>query len=233
MSDEQRAWKRAAAERALDLVESGMRLGLGTGSTADEMLQALAERLRDGRLRDIAGVPTSEATARRATELGIPLTTLDRQPQLDLTLDGADEVDPQLDLIKGLGGALLREKIVASASRRMVVMADESKRVSRLGERAPLPVEIVAFGQALAERRVREWGGTPTLRRRADGTPFVTDEGHLLLDCRFGPFDTHALAAALSAVPGVVEHGLFLGLATQVVVAGPGGVALFERRGAA
>lgn len=229
MTDDQRAAKRAAAERALDLAASGMRLGLGTGSTADAMLDALAERLRDGRLRDIVGVPTSEATACRAASLGIPLATLDREPRLDLTLDGADEVDPRLDLVKGLGGALLREKIVAASSSRMVVMADDSKRVGRLGERAPIPVEIVAFGQALVARRVRELGGEPSLRLGAGGRPFVTDEGHAILDCRFGPFDAPALAAALSAVPGVVEHGLFVGLATHVALAGPGGVTLLER----
>jgi ribose 5-phosphate isomerase A len=229
MTDDQGAYKRAAAERALDLVESGMRLGLGTGSTAEVMLEALAARLRDGRLREIVGVPTSEATACRAASLHIPLTTLDRQPRLDLTLDGTDEVDPRLDLIKGLGGALLREKIVAASSSRMVVMADDSKRVGRLGERAPVPVEIVAFGRALVARRVRDLGGEPSLRLAAGGRPFVTDEGHAILDCRFGPFEASALAAALAAIPGVVEHGLFVGLATHVALAGPGGVTLLER----
>ncbi len=229
MAEDQRAYKRAAAERALESVSSGMRLGLGTGSTADVMLHALGERLRDGRLRDVVGVPTSEATAKLARELLIPLATLDERPQLDLTLDGTDEVDARLDLIKGLGGALLREKIVASSSGALVIMADEGKRVSRLGERAPIPVEIVAFGRPLIERRVAELGGAPTLRRRADGAPFVTDEGHQIVDCRFGPFDTPTLAAALSAVPGVVAHGLFVGLATRVVLAGPSGVRVLER----
>ncbi len=229
MSDELRAYKRAAAERALDEVASGMLLGLGTGSTAEAMLRALGERLRAGRLRDVRGVPTSEATARLARELQIPLTTLDEHPALDLALDGTDEVDPRLDLIKGLGGALLREKIVASASRGLIIMADEGKRVSRLGERAPIPVEIVAFGRALVERRVRELGGAPELRRAADGRPFVTDEGHHIVDCRFGLFDPPAVDAALAAIPGVVGHGLFLGLATRVVLAGPAGVSVLER----
>lgn len=229
MAEDLRAYKRAAAERALDAVSNGMLLGLGTGSTAEAMLHALGERLRDGRLRDVVGVPTSEATARLARELLIPLTTLEDRALLDLTLDGTDEVDARLDLVKGLGGALLREKIVASSSRKLVIIADEGKRVARLGARAPIPVEIVAFGRPLVERRVAELGGVPALRLRADGAPFITDEGHQILDCRFGPFESASLAASLAAIPGVVEHGLFLGLTTRVVLGGPSGVTVLDR----
>lgn len=218
-------YRQRAAERALDYVENGMAIGLGTGSTASFMLRGLAERLVAGRLQRIAGVPTSEQTAALARELGIPLTTLDQHPSLDLALDGADEIDPQLRLIKGLGGAMLREKIVAASAERFIVMASVSKRVSRLGERSPLPVEVVAFGMPLCVRRLMALGGEPTLRRDRSGAPFVTDEGHLILDCHFGVIaDPEALAASISAIPGVVAHGLFLGMASLAVIAGPDGV---------
>ena len=215
--------KRLAAARALELVTQDMRLGLGTGSTAKHFVDLLGERVREG-LR-VVGVPTSEATRAQATSLGIPLTTLDDTPELDLTIDGADEFDPQLRLIKGGGGALLREKIVAAASRRMVVITDSSKRVAELG-RFPLPVEVVRFGREATRRRIERdsarFGchGEIVLRRDASGQPFVTDEGHHILDCRFGRLpDPDGLAAALTAIPGVVEHGLFIGLARAVFVA--------------
>ncbi|MGQ9550192.1 MAG: ribose-5-phosphate isomerase RpiA [Roseiflexus sp.] len=218
-------YRQHAAEHALGYVENGMTIGLGTGSTATLMLQGLAARLSDGRLQRVTGVPTSEVTATLARELGIPLTTLDRQPRLDLALDGADEIDPQLRLIKGLGGAMLREKIVAASSERFVVVATAGKCVERLGERSPLPVEVVAFGLPLCARRLRALGGTPTLRRNRSGAPFVTDEGNLILDCSFGIIaDPEALAVSICAIPGVVAHGLFLGMASLAVIAGPGGI---------
>ena len=221
-------FKRDAARAAAAIVESGMKLGLGTGSTAAKLVEELAIRVRGG--LDVICVPTSEATRKLAEAAGIRLTTLDQAPHLDLTIDGTDEIDPVLTLIKGGGGALLREKIVATASDRMVVIADISKRVSALGA-FPLPVEIVPFG-ATATRNmvaamVREIGyeGTIGLRTSKDGKPFVTENGNLILDCAFGriaePLD---LAAALRIIPGVVEHGLFIGLCDQAFLAGPDGV---------
>jgi ribose 5-phosphate isomerase A len=215
--------KRAAAERAVSLVTPGMRLGLGTGSTARHFVDLLGERVRAG--LDVVGVPTSEATAAQARGEGIRLATLDEEPVLDLTVDGADELDERLRLIKGGGGALLREKIVAAASRRMIVIADGSKRVARLG-RFPLPIEVVPFGLETTRRAVAEalrGQGLPDvlrLRTAANGTPFATDGGHVILDAHLsGIDDPEALAAALVAIPGVVEHGLFLGLATGAILA--------------
>lgn len=223
MSEVER-YKEQAAERALQHVESGMALGLGSGSTATHMIAGLARRLADRRLRDIVAVPTSEASADLARRLGIPLATLEERPQLDLAIDGADEIDPQIELIKGLGGALLREKIVAASARRLVIIADDSKLVARLGVRAPLPVEAIAFGLPLCARRLAELGAAPALRRVAGGAPFRTDEGNVILDCRFdGIADPAALGAAISAIPGVVAHGLFVGMAALAEVAGPGG----------
>jgi ribose 5-phosphate isomerase A len=223
-------YKQQAAERALQYVQSGMALGLGTGSTAKHVLEALAQRLLDGRLRDIVGVPTSEAAAALARQLGIPLTTLEQHPRLDLAIDGADEIDPALNLIKGLGGALLREKIVAASAERFIIIADETKPVPQLGTRAPLPVEVVAFGLPLATRRLAELGSSPALRRTADGRAFRTDEGHVILDCRFaGIGDVAALNAAIKAIPGVVEHGMFIGMASVALVGGAGGVATLVR----
>jgi ribose 5-phosphate isomerase A len=224
-------YKQQAAEQALHYVQSGMAIGLGTGSTARHALAGLSARLRDGRLRDIVGVPTSEATAALARELGIPLATLDQRPQLDLAIDGADEVDPSLNLIKGLGGALLREKIVAASARRFVVVADASKIVELLGTRAPLPVEVIAFGLPLCRSRLAELGCEPVLRHAADGSPFRTDEGNVILDCRFPAIaDALALGVAINAIPGVVEHGLFIGMAAFVLVAGAGGVTTLVRQ---
>jgi ribose 5-phosphate isomerase A len=210
------AAKRAAAEAAVAAeVVSGTVVGLGTGSTARFVLLEIAERLRDGRLRNIVGVPTSEATAVLARDEGIPLATLAEQPRLAVCLDGADEIAPGLALTKGLGGALLREKVVAAAADRFVVVADASKRVARLGEHTPLPVEVIGFAAPVCERLLRAIGGEPALR---DG--FTTDEGNLILDCRFGPIDDPALlAAAISAIPGVAGHGLFVGMAAAAYVA--------------
>jgi len=230
MTNDRDALKRQAAEHALNYVQSGMVIGLGTGSTARHVLDGLAARLKDGRLREIVGVPTSEATAATAQRLGITIATLDQRPQLDLAIDGADEIDPALNAIKGLGGALLREKIVAASARRFIVIADETKLVDQLGTRAPLPVEAITFGRVLAERRLAELGCTPVLRRTADGEPFRTDEHNLILDCHFdGIRDAAAINAAIHAIPGVVDHGLFIGMVALVVVAGASGVATIVR----
>lgn len=227
------AYKRQAAGHAVALVEDGMALGLGTGSTAAHFVELLGHRVNEG-LR-VVGVPTSDATRVQAERLGIPLIDLDRHPSLDLTVDGADEIDPQLRLIKGGGGALLYEKIVAMASARMVVIADYSKRVTTLGA-FPLPVEIVRFGASatrnLVEALAAEAGCTGEIapRMTPDGRPFVTDAGHFILDCAFGRIDRpEALDAALRLVPGVVESGLFLDIADAAIVAGPEGVAVLER----
>ncbi len=226
-------FKRQAAERAIALVEDGMTLGLGTGSTAAHFVDLLGQRVRDG--LKIMGVPTSETTRVQAERLGIPLVDLDRKPWLDLTVDGADEIDPELRLIKGGGGALLHEKIVAMASERMVVIADHSKRVDVLGG-FPLPVEIVRFGigatRSLVEALAADAGcsGEITLRLKADGQPFTTDSGNYILDCALGRIDApEALDEALKLVPGVVENGLFLGIADTAIVAGPDGVVTIQR----
>jgi ribose 5-phosphate isomerase A len=227
------SYKRAAAARAIDFVRSGMRLGLGTGSTAQHFVDLLGERIRGG--LSVVAVPTSEATRAQAARLGITLATLDDVPELDLTVDGADEIGPDLTLIKGGGGALLREKIVAAASARMIVIADESKLVDVLG-RFPLPIEITPFGAAATRRAVEAAAaragsaGPAQLRRGADGHAFVTDGGHWLLDAQLGRIvDPPALAKSLEAVPGVMEHGLFIGLAQAAILAGPKGVRLIER----
>jgi ribose 5-phosphate isomerase A len=227
------AQKRAAAARALDFVRPGMRLGLGTGSTARPFVELLAERVRAG--LNVVAVPTSEETRAQAERLGLPLTTLDETPELDMTVDGADEIAPDLTLIKGGGGALLREKIVASASARMVVIADESKWVSVLG-RFPLPVEVVPFGLAATRRAVEAASaaagspGPALLRRGKDGHAFVTDGGHWILDAALERIpDPAALAQRLAAIAGVVEHGLFVGLAQTAVLASREGVRVVER----
>jgi ribose 5-phosphate isomerase A len=227
------AQKRAAAAQALTFVRPGMRLGLGTGSTAAHFVELLGERVRAG--LDVVAVPTSEATRARAERVGIALTTLDATPDLDLTVDGADEIAPDLTLIKGGGGALLREKVVASASKKMMVIADESKWVNVLG-RFPLPVEIIPFGTTVTRRAVEtaaaEAGcpGPAPLRKTQDGHAFVTDGGHWLIDAQLQRIaDPHALAARLSAIPGVVEHGLFIGLARAAIIGGSAGVRIVER----
>jgi ribose 5-phosphate isomerase A len=219
------AWKRAAAEAAVALVEDGMAVGLGTGSTSAFAVSALAARVRAEGLR-VVGIPTSERTAEQARREGVPLTTFAEHPELDLAIDGADEVERgTLHLVKGGGGALLREKIVAAASRRFVVVADEGKLVDRLGVGWAVPVEVVPFGWEATARRIGGLGATPELRRK-DGEPFVTDGGHLILDCRFpgGIADPPGLERLLGAIVGVVETGLFTGMAGEVLLAGPGGV---------
>jgi ribose 5-phosphate isomerase A len=230
------AQKRAAAARAVEFVRPGMRLGLGTGSTAKHFVELVGERVRAG--LDIIAVPTSEATLADAKRCGIPLTTLDETPQLDLTVDGADEIGPGLALIKGGGGALLREKIVAAASARMIVIADHSKNVAALGQ-FPLPIEVTPFGLAATQLAVDkaikavkaiQAPGRLTLRRGKDGHAFVTDGGHWILDAALVRIDDPtALAHALSGVPGVMEHGLFIGLAQMAIIGGPDGVKIVER----
>ncbi|MCJ7993157.1 ribose-5-phosphate isomerase RpiA [Rhizobium cremeum] len=221
-----REMKIKAAAAALEHVEDGMRLGIGTGSTAEEFVRLLAEKVAGG--LKVEGVPTSERTARLCVELGVPLKSLDELPELDLTIDGADEVDAGLRLIKGGGGALLREKIVAAASARMVVIADESKVVDMLG-RFPLPIEINPFGQVATriavEKVASRLGLSGELRiRMSDDGVFTTDGGHLILDASFGRIpDAEALASALNTIPGVVEHGLFINLASLAIIAGPAG----------
>jgi ribose 5-phosphate isomerase A len=227
------AQKRAASARALEFVRPGMRLGLGSGSTAKHFVDLLGERVRAG--LDIVAVPTSEATRAQAAGVGIALTTLDDTPELDLTIDGADEIAPDLTLIKGGGGALLREKIVASASARMIVIADQSKWVPTLG-RFPLPIEIAPFGAAATHRAVDAAAaaagctGPAVLRTGQNGHAFVTDGGHWILDAQLQRIpDPPELAARLCRVPGVMEHGLFIGIAQAAIVAGPDGVRVIER----
>lgn len=222
--------KRQAGERGAALVASGMVVGLGTGSTAVFATRRLGELLASGALRDITGVPTSRATADEARRLGIPLLSEDMPRSIDLTIDGADEVDPNLELIKGGGGALFREKIVAQASRRVVIVVDESKLSPALGTKHALPIEIAPFGWKSQERFVVSLGGNPVLRLAAGGKPYETDQGNWILDCAFAPIaDPVALAAALAGRAGVVEHGLFCGLASEVIVSGEAGIRELRR----
>jgi ribose 5-phosphate isomerase A len=225
--------KRQAAARALEAVRDGMRLGLGTGSTAKHFVELLGERVRAG--LKVVGVPTSETTKADALRCGVPLTTLDEIDRLDLTVDGADEVDGALDLIKGGGGALLREKIVAAASDSMIVIADESKWVATLG-RFPLPIEVIPFGLAATRRAIAQAcaesgvSGEMLLRKSSDGHVFVTDGGHWIVDAHLTRIqDARRLAGLLSIIPGVVEHGLFVGLAKTAILAGAQGIRVVER----
>ncbi len=222
------AQKKAAALRAVEAVASGMVLGLGTGSTVRYAIDRIGELWREGKLHDIVGIATSERTAAQARGLAIPLATLETHPHVDLALDGADEVDPDLSLIKGLGGALLREKQVERRAKRFIVMVDESKLVAKLGTQSPLPVEV-APGADLAAS-LQRLGCTPSLRGGIH-TPYVTDNGNHIFDCRFvhGIDDARALALHLDAMPGVLAHGLFLDMASEVVVASPAGVRVLKR----
>jgi len=229
-ADEQ---KRAAAARAIEFVTPGMRLGLGTGSTAKHFVDLVGERVRAG--FDLVAVPTSEATRVQALACGIRLTTLDETPELDLTVDGADEIAPDMSLIKGGGGALLREKIVAAASARMLIIADESKCVDRLGA-FPLPIEVTPFGFLATLRAVDkaiagiQASGPLKLRLGKDGHAFVTDGGHWIIDAQLGRIDDpKALAHALSTIPGVMEHGLFVGMAETAIIGGPAGTRIVGR----
>ena len=227
------ALKRQAAARALEQVQDGMKLGLGTGSTARHFVDLLGEKVRAG--MKVIGVPTSEATRAQAAQCGIALTTLDEVDRLDLTIDGADEVDGALDLIKGGGGALLREKIVAAASDRMIVIADDTKWVDVLG-RFPLPVEVIPFGLSATQRAMTRAfaqsgvSGQMVVRKGKDGHVFVTDGGHWIIDAHLGRIaDPPRLARLLNVIPGVVEHGLFIGLASTVILAGAQGIRVINR----
>jgi len=224
-SDPKAQFKEEAAKRAVQFVQSGMKIGLGTGSTAIFATRRIAELLKTGELRDIVAFATSKATAEEAVRLGIPMLPDDLPEDLDLTIDGADEVDPEMNLIKGGGGALLREKIVAQVSQREMIVVDETKPSPRLGTRWPVPVEVIPFGWLSQARYLESMGAKCTLRQNRDGKPFVTDSGNLILDCHFGPIaDVRQLAAALDSRAGIVEHGLFVGLATDLIVAGASGV---------
>jgi len=217
-------FKQAAAEVAVGLVDSGMIVGLGTGSTAKLAVEALGKRVKDG-LR-IVGIPTSEHTARQARGLGIRISSLAEHAEIDLTIDGADEIQRgTLDLIKGRGGALLREKVVASSSHRLIIIADETKLVDQLGTRFAVPVEVVPFGWQAAERKLQKLGAHTTLRPGPDDKPFVTDGGNFIVDCSFSPIEAPAaLDQELNSVVGVVEHGLFLKMTSRAIVAGQNGV---------
>jgi ribose 5-phosphate isomerase A len=224
-ASEQNRWKKAAAEAAAKLVETGMIIGLGTGSTASFVVSELGRRVAQEGLR-IIGIPTSERTAEQARSLKIPLATLAEHTEIDLTIDGADEVERgTLYLIKGHGGALLREKIVAAASKRMAVVADETKLVERLGTHFAVPVEVVPFGWQATKRKLSQLGANSTLRLGADKRPYVTDGGHYIVDCAYGPMQApREVAHHLDHVVGAVEHGLFLGFASQVFIGGHSGV---------
>src|SRR6266850_7063622 len=223
-AEERAQEKQQAADRAVAYVQSGMVVGLGAGSTAIFATRRIGQLLREGRLRDIIGFPCSSLIEAEARALGIPIT-LDPPRAVDLTIDGADEVDPELNLIKGGGGALLHEKIVAQASLREIIIVDESKLSPALGTHWPLPVEVIPFGGHSQRRFLESLGARVTVRQQRDGTPFRTDQGNLILDCAFGPIQQPMeLAAKLDARTGIVEHGLFLGLATEVIVAGADGL---------
>ena len=225
MGSKTESYKKQAAEASVELVKSGMVLGLGHGSTVQYALEALAAKLKERQLKEIVAVPCSKQTETEARRLGIPLADLNDHHRLDLTLDGADEVDPQLNLIKGGGGALLREKIAAQASRREIIMVDESKVSPALGTRCALPVEVSPIGWKRQQDFIAELGGKAKLRLDQKGDPMLSDQGNYLLDCNFGPIaDAHDLANLLEARSGILEHGLFLNLTTDLIVAGTHGV---------
>jgi ribose 5-phosphate isomerase A len=222
--------KQRAAEAAVTLIQSGQIVGLGTGSTADYFLAALGNALKSGQLKDIRGIPTSIQSERRAKELGIPLLDFSQRPFADLTVDGADEVSPQLDLIKGLGGALLREKIVAQNSHKLVIIADGSKDVAALGTKSPLPVEVAQFAHQLQEPFLRSLGCEPTLRHKSDGSIYVTDNGNYIYDCKFPRIDRpDELEKSLKKRAGIVESGLFVGIARTVLIGDDNGVQRRDR----
>lgn len=226
----QNHYKQRAAERGAEFVQSGMAIGLGTGSTAIFAIRRIAQLLRDGRLKDVVGFATSKPLWEEARRLGIPLMAEEMDRTIDLTIDGADEVDPDLNLIKGGGGALLREKIVAQASRRVIIVVDSSKLSPRLGTRRSVPLEVIPFGWRSQFRYVQSLGAKAAIRHNADGSLFVTDSGNTILDCHFGPIDNPTeLGVRLSLRTGIAEHGLFLGLATDVIVAGREGIRHLSR----
>lgn len=222
--------KRQAGIYAADQVQSGMVVGLGHGSTAIHAVRRIAERIQSGDLSDILGIPCSAQVEADARALGIPLTTLEQHSVIDLTIDGADEVDPNLELIKGGGGALTREKIVAQASKQEIIIVDHSKLVPALGTGWAIPIEVIPFGYGSQQAFLEDLGASVKVRQKADGSTFITDQGNIILDARFGPLpDPAALATLLKARTGIVEHGLFIGLATQVIVAETVGIRMMKR----
>ena len=222
-------FKRNAAERAVESIQSGMVLGLGTGSTTRFALEFIGQGIKTGKLKDIVGIPSSLQTENQAKEFGIPLSTFDEHPEIDLTIDGADEVDPRLNLIKGGGGALLREKVLAQASLQNIIIVDESKLSSQLGTHWPVPVEVIPFAWQPEANYLTSLGANVVLRKKAD-VIFTTDQDNLILDCGFGPIpDLKELAAKMNWRAGIVEHGLFLDLATEVIVAGEDGIRCLGR----
>jgi len=222
--------KQRAARAALELITDNTVVGLGTGSTAALFIDALGAALRDGRLHGIRGIPTSERSADQARQQGIPLISLSQGTGIDITVDGADEIDPQLDLIKGLGGALLREKIVAQNSRQMVVIADQGKLVTALGTKQPLPIEVVPFEHEVQARFLKSLGCEPKLRRKDDGKEYITDNGNFIYDCRFKSIERPAeLEKTLKSRAGIVETGLFIGIASLALVADESGVRTIAR----
>jgi ribose 5-phosphate isomerase A len=222
--------KQEAAFRAVELVKSGMVVGLGSGSTAGFAVQRIAARIKAGDLKNIVGIPSSTNTERLAKELGIPLTGFDEHQQIDINIDGADEIDPDLNLIKGGGGALLREKVVAQASRQNIIIVDESKFSPRLGSNWAVPIEVIDFAGKVEEKFLISIGASVAIRRLEDGSYFRTDQNNLILDADFGPIpDTVELAALLGGRAGIVEHGLFLGMASDVIVAGAEGIRHLKR----
>jgi ribose 5-phosphate isomerase A len=223
--------KRKAAVRAVDFIESGMVIGLGTGSTANYAIKEIGDKIQSGKLRNVAGIPSSERTAILARELNIPLTDLDAHPTIDLTIDGADEVDPDLNVIKGGGGALLREKIVAQASRRIIIVVDESKLSPQLGTKWALPIEVVPFARRTEQLYLESIGGSVTLRVDENQSPFFTNQQNLILDTHFGPIsDPGSLVSRLNMRAGIVEHGLFLGLVTDIIIAGKEDIRHLKRK---
>jgi len=224
-------YKQQAAERAVEFVQPGMAVGLGSGSTAVFAMRRIAKLYQEGRLNNIVGLATSKAVREEAQQLGVPMMREEMERTIDLTIDGADEVDPDLNLIKGRGGALLREKIVAQNSRRIMIVCDESKLSPRLGTHCGVPVEVLFFGWHSQPPYLESLGARVTVRQGEDGSPFVTDSGNMILDCNFGPIASAVeLAAVLSARAGIVEHGLFLGLATDVIIAGREGIRHLVRK---
>lgn len=223
--EQQDALKQQAAKYAVNFIQSGMVVGLGSGSTSVFAIRELGERLRRGELRDIVGLPSSEVVRVEANRAGVPLASLEHPPLIDLTIDGADEVDPDLNLIKGGGGALTREKIVAQASKREIIIVDESKLSPQLGTRWPVPVEVLPFAWGLQQRYLQGLGARVELRRQASGSEYLTDQGNFILDCHFGPItDISSLTKRLADRAGIVEHGLFIGMTDDLVVAGHSGV---------
>jgi len=225
VSEDVSLFKKAAAEHALRFLESGMVVGLGHGTTAVFAVEGLASLLKNGDLEDIVGIPCSRQTRTMAESLGITVSTLDQHPVIDITIDGADEVDPRLNLIKGGGGALLREKIVAQASRREVIVVDGGKLSPSLGHRCTVPVEVIPFGWRQQAEYLEELGARVKVRKAEGGSLFITQQGNVILDCGFGPLsDPEGLGDAIKRRTGIVEHGLFIGLATDVIVSGPDGI---------